>query len=108
MLDGTVVMTEMITERDRRDHCLDMLLQKMCEHGDMVLGFDIEWPFLLSNDSLLTLCSKFGCLLMKLNTGCGFFDGNLKLRRFLTHKDIIFAGVHLQEDVKRLREKLGT
>ncbi|XWS58433.1 hypothetical protein CRYUN_Cryun08bG0033300 [Craigia yunnanensis] len=57
MLDGTIAMTEMISERDRRDHCLDMLLQKMCEHGDMVLGFDIEWPFPLSNDRR---CQRLG------------------------------------------------
>ncbi|WRX24915.1 3'-5' exonuclease domain - like 5 [Theobroma cacao] len=103
MLDGTFAVTELITERERRGHCLDILLQKMCENGNMVLGFDIEWLSQHSNDSLLTLCNQFGCLLITLGTGRPNFIS--KPGQFLSHKDIIVAGVHLQGDVKKLWEK---
>ncbi|XP_021281988.1 uncharacterized protein LOC110414916 [Herrania umbratica] len=69
----------------------------------MAVGFDIEWLSQRSNDSLLTLCYQFGCLPIKLGTDRPYFIS--KLGQFLTHKDIIFAGVHLQGDVKKLWEK---
>lgn len=53
--------------------------------------------------ALLTLCTKLGCVLIKLSPK----SVSASLKRFLGTKDIVFVGVHMKEDVLKLKEAYG-
>ncbi|KAJ8760478.1 hypothetical protein K2173_015145 [Erythroxylum novogranatense] len=54
--------------------------------------------------AILTLCTKIGCVLIRLSPS----TMSASLKRFLSIKDIIFAGVHIKEDLQKLKEVHGT
>ncbi|XP_020540453.2 Werner Syndrome-like exonuclease [Jatropha curcas] len=133
MSDGTTLVTEVVF--DEESHlCLYLLLQDMIKVSDMVVGFEMEWGFkgrsysrsgsnsgkfseiCLPSDkfehsqkkiehhiALLTLCTRLGCVLIRLSPN----SISASLMRFLAIKDIIFAGVHIKEDVEKLKEAYG-
>ncbi|XP_065852117.1 protein RISC-INTERACTING CLEARING 3'-5' EXORIBONUCLEASE 2 [Euphorbia lathyris] len=53
--------------------------------------------------ALLTLCTKLGCVLIRLSPK----SISASLKRFLGIKDIVFVGVHVKEDVLKLKEAYG-
>ncbi|CAN1792484.1 Protein RISC-INTERACTING CLEARING 3'-5' EXORIBONUCLEASE 1 [Linum perenne] len=135
MSDGNTVATEVVN--DEECHlCLYILLQDMFKLGDMVVGLDIEWGFKSISSSsstsvsrsnsissrttnnipvdpqaseqyaaLVTLCTKLGCVLIRLNPR----HPNLSpsLRKFLAIKEILFVGVHIREDLHRMKKMYG-
>ncbi|KAJ6291988.1 hypothetical protein OIU76_023977 [Salix suchowensis] len=129
MNDGATLVTEVVSDDDSH-LCLYILLQDMIKIGDMVVGFDIEWGFKGSSSSrsgstsgrnsehhsqsdksehlprrvehhiaVLTFCTKLGCVLIRLSPN----HISPSLKRFLSIKDILFVGVHIKEDLQRLR-----
>ncbi|CAN1181893.1 Protein RISC-INTERACTING CLEARING 3'-5' EXORIBONUCLEASE 1 [Linum perenne] len=55
--------------------------------------------------ALVTLCTKLGCVLIRLNPR----HPNLSpsLRKFLAIKEILFVGVHIREDLHRMKKMYG-
>ncbi|XP_050222061.1 inositol phosphorylceramide glucuronosyltransferase 1 [Mercurialis annua] len=133
MSDGHNIATEVVTDEEAH-LCLYVLLQDMLKVGDMVVGFEMEWGFKgcssRSNSgryttehtshsdrsehhhvarkvehhiALLTLCTKLGCILIRLSPN--YISPSLK--RFFAIKDIVFVGVHIKEDVQKLRDSYG-
>ncbi|KAJ6744288.1 3-5 EXONUCLEASE [Salix purpurea] len=129
MNDGATLVTEVVSDDDSH-LCLYILLQDMIKIGDMVVGFDIEWGFKGTSSSrsgstsgrnsehhsqpdksehlprrvehhiaVLTFCTKLGCVLIRLSPN----HISPSLKRFLSIKDILFVGVHIKEDLQRLR-----
>lgn len=129
MNDGATLVTEVVSDDDSH-LCLYILLQDMIKIGDMIVGFDIEWGFKGTSASrsgstssrntenhsqsdksehlprrvehhiaVLTFCTKLGCVLIRLSPN----HISPSLKRFLSIKDIMFVGVHIKEDLQRLR-----
>ncbi|GMI79134.1 hypothetical protein HRI_001582700 [Hibiscus trionum] len=101
MVDGTALKTEVLSDTNptRANQCLSFIYEAMMEHQDMVVGLDITWRQNDSDDALLVICTRLGCVLTTVRSARGFW--NLKL--FLNNKDIIFVGVRMKEDVDKLR-----
>ncbi|CAN0889923.1 Protein RISC-INTERACTING CLEARING 3'-5' EXORIBONUCLEASE 1 [Linum grandiflorum] len=55
--------------------------------------------------ALITLCTKLGCVLIRLNPKLPTFSPSL--RKFLAIKEILFVGVHIREDLHRLKKMYG-
>ncbi|WCJ43746.1 hypothetical protein M5689_024464 [Euphorbia peplus] len=53
--------------------------------------------------ALLTLCTRIGCVIIRLSPK----SISASLKRFLAIKDIVFVGVHVKEDVSKLKEAYG-
>ncbi|XP_058003629.1 protein RISC-INTERACTING CLEARING 3'-5' EXORIBONUCLEASE 2-like, partial [Hevea brasiliensis] len=126
MSDGTNLVAEVVSE-DESHLCLYLLLQDMLEDGDRVVGFEIEWGFKRCSSTiprsssvkytehishsvrteyhvvLLTLCTRLGCVLIRLNPN----SISSSLIRFLAIKDAAFVGVHIKEDVQKLKDTYG-
>jgi hypothetical protein len=131
--DGNTLVTEVLLDDDSH-LCLDVLLQDMLKIGDMVVGLDIEWGFKGCSASrsgstasrhteqhsqpdksehlprrvehhiaVMTFCTKHGCVLIRLSPN----HISPSLKRFLSIKDIMFVGVHIKEDLRRLRSVNG-
>ncbi|KAJ9180001.1 hypothetical protein P3X46_008310 [Hevea brasiliensis] len=133
MSDGTTLVTEVVSDDDSH-LCLYVLLQDMLSVGDMVVGFEIEWGFkgysstiprsssvkctehsshsdrsehhskkVEHHIALLTLCTRLGCVLIRLSPN----SISSSLKRFLAIKDVTFVGVHIKEDVQKLKDAYG-
>ncbi|CAK7341201.1 unnamed protein product [Dovyalis caffra] len=129
MNDGNTLVTEVVSDDDSH-LCLYVLLQDMLKIGDLVVGFDIEWGFKGSSTSgsgsrsgrntehhsqsdkselltrkvehhiaVLSFCTRLGCVLIRLAPN----HISPSLKRFFSIKDIMFVGVHIKEDLQRLR-----
>ncbi|XWS57777.1 hypothetical protein CRYUN_Cryun09bG0202300 [Craigia yunnanensis] len=108
MGDGTTVITEVIIETTRRmNQRLNLILQHMVEHEDLVVGLDITWSPSSSDHVLLAFCTQIGCTLVRNMSGFPFRLPKELLKPFFDNKDITFVGVHIKEDVKKLRKLLG-
>ncbi|KAL9341798.1 hypothetical protein Peur_065123 [Populus x canadensis] len=110
--DGNTLVTEVLLDDDSH-LCLDVLLQDMLKIGDMVVGLDIEWGFKGCS------ASRSGSTASRHTEQHSQPDKSEhlprrspnhispSLKRFLSIKDIMFVGVHIKEDLRRLRSVNG-
>ncbi|KAK1581991.1 hypothetical protein Q3G72_010805 [Acer saccharum] len=104
MADGQIVTTHQMIHYDGG---LDLFLKRFWEQGDMVVGFDTDWSFdeYEAQVSLLKLCSKGHCLLIKLDgTRYSYFR---PLKELFANKEIAFVGVHIKKDLEKLESAYG-
>ncbi|KAK8633972.1 hypothetical protein V6N13_014801 [Hibiscus sabdariffa] len=85
LVDSTTLMTEMLSDSKRADLCLSFMYQ------DMVVGLGITWCPSKSDDALLVICTRVGCVLTSVRSGRDFWTR----QQFLVNKDIIFVGVRM-------------
>ncbi|KAK3172162.1 hypothetical protein Dsin_033169 [Dipteronia sinensis] len=89
----------------RSSECrLVLLLKRILEQGDMVVGFETDWTSFIGSRGhvfLIKLCTQFGCLLIKLESN-GSSNYHPLLKKFFANKDLVFAGVHIKKDVEKL------
>ncbi|TXG66118.1 hypothetical protein EZV62_007393 [Acer yangbiense] len=83
------------------------------EHGDTIVGFDTEWSctcnslkILATKIILLKLCNSACCLIIRLDVD-SFNERIYEIFKFLYNKDILFAGVHIHKDLRKLLEQYG-
>ncbi|KAK8540577.1 hypothetical protein V6N13_027096 [Hibiscus sabdariffa] len=69
----------------------------------MVVGLDITWCRRNSDDALLTICSRVGCVITRARL-CWSIQ---TLRQFLSNKDVIFVGVHMKDEVEKAKVRLA-
>lgn len=112
MSDGTKVVTEIVSDRGAVHLCLYLITQKIRDGKDMVVGFDTEWSLVVMDDGrveprvvLVKLFSCVGCVLIRLDHKSGPVCPSLI--NFFMMKDIVFVGVHVKEDVRKLKENFG-
>lgn len=99
MVDGGSFPSEVLNHRDegRMRSCVLSILVHMILHDDMVAGLDITWD--TSGCALLAIFSRIGCVLITL-------DGRSEcIKKLLSNKDITFVGVHMKENVKKMRRE---
>ncbi|CAN1176412.1 Protein RISC-INTERACTING CLEARING 3'-5' EXORIBONUCLEASE 1 [Linum perenne] len=107
--DGNTVETKVPT-RLELERCLKLMLTDMAKRRNMLVGFAIESKY----DSfsrkvqvtMVKLCTELGCILVRLNGSCGDYAWP-HLRMVMGMKEPIFAGVHIKEGLKMLREDHG-
>ncbi|KAK5786182.1 hypothetical protein PVK06_040814 [Gossypium arboreum] len=101
MVDGTALVTEVLSRRvcRRMNNCVFIILKRMIKHDDMVAGLDITW--FTSDDALVAICTWIGCVLIPLNSGSGY------VTKLLSNKDITVVGVHMKENVSKMRRLLS-
>ncbi|PRQ31633.1 putative ribonuclease H-like domain-containing protein [Rosa chinensis] len=113
MSDSTKVVTEIVCEHGAVHLCLYLITQKIRDEKDnMVVGFDRECSLVDTEDGrveprvvLIKLFSCVGCVLTRLNHKSGHVCPSLL--NFFMMKDIVFVGVHVNEDVRMLKENYG-
>ncbi|TYG95661.1 hypothetical protein ES288_A11G286600v1 [Gossypium darwinii] len=96
MVDRGSFPSEVLSCRDegRMRSCVLSILVHMILHDDMVAGLDITWDTCCA---LLAIFSLIGCVLIT-------SDGRLEcIKKLLSNKDITFVGVHMKENVKKMR-----
>ncbi|XP_031283876.1 Werner Syndrome-like exonuclease [Pistacia vera] len=86
------------------ESCLKRIFQNMCESGDMIIGFGTKWSHMEPRVVLLKLCTQVGCVLVRLSR---YNSGPSYLKHFLSNEDIVFAGVHIKKDIKKLQKDYG-
>ncbi|CAI0433838.1 unnamed protein product [Linum tenue] len=94
--DGATVFTEVVTDEDDAHTSLYVLLEDMIQRRNMLVGFATEWNLCRSGTAgldhpivMLKFYTELGCIL------------------FMAFKDAIFAGVHIKEDLEKLRREYG-
>ncbi|KAI9187440.1 hypothetical protein LWI28_028171 [Acer negundo] len=77
--------------------------------GDTIIGFDTEWSYAQYEKEtevvLLKFCNRASCLVVKIKDNSIYLYENLG--RFFCNKAFVFAGVHMQKDLEKLRKQLG-
>ncbi|CAL1382755.1 unnamed protein product [Linum trigynum] len=110
--DGATVFTEVVADEDDAHTILYVLLEDMIQRRNMLVGFATEWNLCRSGTAgldhpivMLKFYTELGCILVRLKPGAGSVSPSL--RQFMAFKDAIFAGVHIKEDLEKLRREYG-
>ncbi|XVF42368.1 hypothetical protein PTKIN_Ptkin01aG0356500 [Pterospermum kingtungense] len=113
--DGTMLVNGVIKNCCNHQG-LDPFLNHMSEHGDLVVGFDIKWlinsssyeniPCTPTPAAILIFCTQIGCKLLRIKTS--FDPQSLPLQHyFFDNKEITFVGVHIKDEIEKLRVCCG-
>ncbi|KAJ7978154.1 Werner syndrome-like exonuclease-like protein [Quillaja saponaria] len=120
MADGSKVETVVVSASDHDTiHLhLQLLTVYIQDDKDAIVGFDTEWSLaqqspgskVEARTTLIKLGTRYGCLLVTLEP----LDRKLTdkpmsaiLNKFLMNKDIIFVGVHIKQDLEKLKRDFG-
>ncbi|CAN0892748.1 Protein RISC-INTERACTING CLEARING 3'-5' EXORIBONUCLEASE 2 [Linum grandiflorum] len=105
---STVVETKVVTTAEEIHASINILLEDMVQRRNMLVGMAVEWDFCGGMFhphpiALLKFYTELGCLLVVLNS----VPSPSSLQKFLASKDLVFAGVHIKEDLDKLRGHYG-
>ncbi|CAN1176414.1 Protein RISC-INTERACTING CLEARING 3'-5' EXORIBONUCLEASE 2 [Linum perenne] len=103
------VETKVIEPYGDANYSINVLLMGMLEKNDMVVGFGTEWDCSQAYGehkiAMLKFCTKLGCILVRLDPETNYVSESV--RKFMAFKDAIFAGVHIKDDIEKLRHYYG-
>ncbi|KAK0600234.1 hypothetical protein LWI29_012923 [Acer saccharum] len=108
MEDGESIYTVLVNDYDSTTvNYSNLFLQE--GEGDTIIGFDTEWSYMHYEKEtkvvLLKFCNRASCLVVKINDNYTLVNKNLG--RFFCNKAFVFAGVHMQKDLEKLRKQVG-
>ncbi|CAN1176415.1 Protein RISC-INTERACTING CLEARING 3'-5' EXORIBONUCLEASE 1 [Linum perenne] len=103
------VETKLIWTEEEAHEALNILLEGMLQRRNMLVGFDVHSDSSPTHRDhriiLLKFCTEHVCVLVRLKSGIDYIQPSV--RKFLEFKDAIFAGVHIGQDIEKLRKGYG-
>ncbi|KAK3197822.1 hypothetical protein Dsin_021237 [Dipteronia sinensis] len=107
MEDGASISTVLVKEFNSSTVNYSNLFLQQGE-GDTIIGFDTEWSFTHyakeTEVVLLKFCNRATCLVVKIKDN---YSQVQNLGRFFCNKGFVFAGVHMQKDLDKLKKQYG-